>query len=80
MQCFFDPGWRLPSNQRLQQLLQAGPKALAAAKNLIRSLDARPLEAVRQLTIETIAELRTSAEGQEGLKAFLEKRKPDWLG
>jgi len=65
--------------ERVGELLQAGPKALAAAKSLIRSVEARPVESVRQLTIETIAELRTSAEGQEGLKAFLEKRKPDWV-
>jgi methylglutaconyl-CoA hydratase len=43
-------------------------------------VQARPVEGVRQLTIETIAELRASAEGQEGLSAFLEKRKPDWVG
>jgi methylglutaconyl-CoA hydratase len=32
----------------------------------------------RQLTVEAIARQRTSAEGQEGLTAFLEKRPPTW--
>jgi methylglutaconyl-CoA hydratase len=67
-------------DERVAELLQAAPAALAAAKKLIRGVQARPVEGVRQLTIETIAELRASAEGQEGLGAFLEKRKPDWLG
>jgi methylglutaconyl-CoA hydratase len=66
-------------DERVQQLLQAAPGALAAAKVLIRSVEARPVEDVRDLTIETIAERRASAEGQEGLLAFLEKRKPGWL-
>jgi methylglutaconyl-CoA hydratase len=65
---------------RVQELLQASPGAIAAAKSLIRSVQARPVEDVRELTIETIAERRASAEGQEGLSAFLEKRKPDWVG
>ena len=65
-------------DERVKELLQAAPGAVAAAKNLIRSVAGRPLEAVRELTIETIAERRASPEGREGLKAFLEKRKPDW--
>ena len=36
-------------------------------------------ETARRYTAETIARLRVSAEGQEGLQAFLEKRKPDWI-
>ena len=66
-------------DERVRELLQAAPGALAAAKSLIRSVSARPVEGVRELTIETIAERRASAEGQEGLSAFLEKRKPDWV-
>jgi methylglutaconyl-CoA hydratase len=34
---------------------------------------------MRELTAERIAAVRTTVEGQEGLRAFLEKRKPDWL-
>ncbi len=56
------------------ELLTAGPAAARAAKRLV--LD-RPdgLETARR-----IAELRTSPEGQEGLRAFLEKRPASWLG
>ncbi|HET7141541.1 MAG TPA: enoyl-CoA hydratase-related protein [Candidatus Limnocylindria bacterium] len=56
----------------------AGPTAVRAAKAVIR--DQRDLDPARarQLTVEAIARQRTSAEGQEGLTAFLEKRPPTW--
>ena len=57
----------------LGEVLSAGPRAARAAKRLV--LDA-PLDA--QETARRIAERRTSDEGQEGLKAFLERRSPDW--
>jgi methylglutaconyl-CoA hydratase len=55
------------------ELGSAGPRAARAAKRLV--LD-RPdaLETARR-----IAERRTSPEGQEGLRAFLDRRRPDWL-
>jgi methylglutaconyl-CoA hydratase len=58
-------------------LLKGGPKALLAAKAFIaeQSGDRR---ALKKKTAQLIAELRVSAEGQEGLSAFLEKRSPDW--
>jgi methylglutaconyl-CoA hydratase len=31
-------------------------------------------------TVETIADIRASAEGREGVQSFLQKRKPNWLG
>jgi methylglutaconyl-CoA hydratase len=67
-------------DDRVQALLQAGPRALAEAKALLRLVAGRPAEDVRADTIERIASVRASAEGQEGLRAFLEKRKPDWVG
>jgi methylglutaconyl-CoA hydratase len=54
------------------ELLSSGPEAARAAKALARA----PLSA--QETAERIATHRTSAEGQEGLRAFLEKRAPGW--
>jgi len=63
---------------RVADLLQAGPRALAEAKALIREVAFRRVEDVQRYTVERIADLRVSAEGQEGLRAFLEKRKPDW--
>ena len=56
------------------ELLSAGPSAARAAKELARAA----LSAAE--TARRIATPRTSAEGQEGLRAFLEKRTPDWRG
>jgi methylglutaconyl-CoA hydratase len=64
---------------RVGELLKAGPQAIAEAKRLIRDVAFRSAESVRELTIELIANRRVTAEGQEGLSAFLEKRKPDWI-
>ncbi len=65
---------------RVQELLKAGPRAVAEAKALIREVAFRRIEEVQRYTVERIADLRTSPEGQEGMRAFLEKRKPAWLG
>jgi methylglutaconyl-CoA hydratase len=54
------------------ELLSAGPKAARWAKRLVAERPDGPE------TARWIAERRTSAEGQEGLRAFLEKRKPSW--
>ncbi len=65
----------------VELLLAGGPKAQARVKSLIRlvgSLQAEPEELDRR-TSETIAALRVSREGQEGLSAFLEKRQPNWV-
>jgi methylglutaconyl-CoA hydratase len=55
------------------QLVSAGPEAVRAAKRLVLDAPLDGAEAARR-----IAERRTSAEGQEGLKAFLERREPAW--
>jgi methylglutaconyl-CoA hydratase len=57
----------------LGELRSAGPRAARAAKRLV--LDA-PLEGLE--TARRIAERRSSDEGQEGLRAFLERRRPEW--
>jgi methylglutaconyl-CoA hydratase len=62
----------------VRELLTAGPHAIARAKALIPQVAGRPPAEVRALTTRTIAEQRVSPEGQEGLRAFLEKRKPAW--
>jgi methylglutaconyl-CoA hydratase len=58
--------------------MKNGPRALAAAKRLVRDVAGRPPRDVRHYTAQTIATLRVSPEGQEGLSAFLEKREPVW--
>jgi methylglutaconyl-CoA hydratase len=55
-----------------------GPNAVAAAKRLIREGMARSRDESIEQTARTIAGLRASPEGQEGLGAFLEKRRPSW--
>lgn len=64
----------------LKHLLQAGPAAVRACKQLV--LDTAEREITPQLTrqtVETIADIRASNEGKEGVQAFLGKRKPAWL-
>jgi methylglutaconyl-CoA hydratase len=61
-------------------LLQNGPNAMAAAKMLLHATQTLPADELRSLTIARIAELRVSPEGQEGIRAFLEKRTPNFGG
>jgi methylglutaconyl-CoA hydratase len=60
-------------------LLKAGPRAIAEAKALIREVAFRRVEDVQRYTVERIADIRATAEGQEGMRAFLEKRPPSWI-
>ena len=62
----------------VREILAAGPEAVAAAKSLIREIAGRPPADVGAITAAAIAKRRVSPEGQEGLAAFLEKRKPSW--
>lgn len=63
----------------VMQLLAGGPRAQAESKLLLRRLMADAgSEAQTRMTAETIARVRVSDEGREGLGAFLEKRKPRW--
>jgi len=56
----------------------SGPKAITEVKNLIKNCQKMDVEKYKEFTVEKIAELRVSEEGQEGIKAFLEKRKSKW--
>ena len=62
----------------VQALLGNGPRAVIAAKLLIREALARPRKEAIENAVRVIAGLRASPEGQEGLGAFLEKRAPSW--
>lgn len=59
-------------------LLSSGPEAVAKCKELLHRVPTMSLEEVKTYTAEMIARLRVSGEGQEGMAAFLEKRKPRW--
>ena len=62
----------------VNELRQGAPRAMGAAKALLRTVAALPKDRAIEESIRTIAELRVSPEAQEGLSAFLEKRKPNW--
>ena len=63
----------------LEHLLAGGPAALAKIKDLIRVVSSgRVDDAMIDDTAKRIAEIRVTAEGKEGIAAFLEKRKPSW--
>jgi methylglutaconyl-CoA hydratase len=65
--------------RQVELLLKAGPIAAASAKALVREVAAATnAEAIDQANAALIARLRVSPEGQEGIGAFLEKRKPAW--
>jgi methylglutaconyl-CoA hydratase len=65
-------------DETLRELAGSAPGAMSTAKALLRTIANRNPADVLALTAETIARQRASAEGQHGMKAFLEKRKPDW--
>ncbi len=63
----------------IDSLLLGGPEALAEAKKLARTVASLSLREQQKLTVQRIAERRASAEGREGVTAFLEKRNPAWM-
>ncbi|RVU32313.1 enoyl-CoA hydratase/isomerase family protein [Neptunomonas marina] len=63
-----------------KQLRKNSPQGMHAAKELIFAVSSKVIDpAVIDDTAQRIADIRVSAEGQEGLSAFLEKRKPNWI-
>jgi methylglutaconyl-CoA hydratase len=76
------PGGELDSyvNSVIDLLRTSGPKAMSHCKNLIFNISNKEtLEEALESTARMIAEIRASEEGQEGMAAFLEKRKPNWI-
>lgn len=68
-------------NKTIDEYLKAGPQAAQIAKTLVRNviqLSSKNGEEVIDYTCRTIAQARTSTEGQEGMNALLEKRTPVW--
>src|SRR6266705_622516 len=64
--------------KKVTELLKSAPMAMRVGKALALNVGYMDHDTARRYTAETIARLRVSAEGQEGLRAFLEKRKPNW--
>lgn len=66
--------------QQINTLLSNSPAAMHAAKQLVFDVMDQPVtEALIEATSQLIANIRISPEGQEGLKAFLQKRTPSYL-
>jgi methylglutaconyl-CoA hydratase len=63
----------------ITELITSAPDAVVSAKRLIARVANRPAAEVADLTAETIATHRVSREGQEGMRAFLEKRPAPWM-
>jgi methylglutaconyl-CoA hydratase len=64
----------------LTSLLAASPHAVAEAKRLVRDVAGKPLtDALVDETVMRIADIRASEQGREGVRSFLEKRRPSWL-
>jgi methylglutaconyl-CoA hydratase len=62
-----------------EDLVAGGPTALAEAKRLLHVLPQLAWDQAREAAVDAIARARAGPEGQAGMRAFLEKRKPPWL-
>jgi methylglutaconyl-CoA hydratase len=66
-------------NALAQALVQAGPEALKACKKLLHDVAGHEITGLLvRRTVESIADIRASDEGREGVQSFLGKRKPNW--
>jgi methylglutaconyl-CoA hydratase len=66
-------------NAYIQDILRASPGALAACKALLFEVANKPPSQTVEYRIDLLNQLRTSAEGREGMSAFIEKRPPAWV-
>lgn len=62
----------------LHQYKENGPVAVRSTKKLLRQISSTEWSKQKDLTTGLIAELRVSDEGQDGIKSFLENKKPSW--
>jgi methylglutaconyl-CoA hydratase len=61
-------------------LINAGPEAVKLCKKLVQDVAGKDITpAMVDMTVASIADIRVSPEGREGLQSFLQKRKPNWL-
>jgi methylglutaconyl-CoA hydratase len=64
--------------EKVKQLISSGPKAIAMCKELLKKVPGMSFDEAKTYTADMIASMRIGDEGQEGMNAFLEKRKPKW--
>jgi methylglutaconyl-CoA hydratase len=65
--------------QVVDHLLKGGPQAQAAIKELVPAVWGKTPEDAAELSVSINVKVRTAPEGQDGLGAFLEKRRPSWM-
>jgi len=63
---------------KIQELSTSGPGAARLGKKIASTVGGLSPDEARRWTAERIASQRVSPEGQEGLRAFLDKRRPTW--
>ncbi len=63
---------------KIALLKTSGPEAITHCKQLVHEIEDHRPETAASITVGAIADVRTSPEGQEGMRAFLEKRRPSW--
>jgi len=66
-------------DSKISQILASAPGAVAAAKELVFGVAAQHLDQSLEFAAQSIARARASAEGQAGMKAFLERQRPPWI-
>jgi methylglutaconyl-CoA hydratase len=66
-------------NGLVESLLSSGPEAIRVCKELLQTVPTLMVDDFKEYTARVIADLRQSPEGQEGMDAFLNKRKPNWV-
>jgi methylglutaconyl-CoA hydratase len=67
-------------DELVKAVIANGPMAVRACKQLVHDVAHRPIDAaLRDDTARRIADIRASAEGKDGVQAFLQKRAPSWL-
>ncbi|MFQ5434819.1 MAG: enoyl-CoA hydratase-related protein [Anaerolineae bacterium] len=66
-------------NELVNAVLQAPSAALAACKKLLLEVSSKPSEETAAYRADLLRELQSGEAGQEGMRAFLEKRPPKWL-
>ena len=63
----------------IAQIISSGPDSIVVCKDLLNQISDMNMDKAEPFTAEVIANLRKSNEGQEGMDAFLNKRKPNWI-
>lgn len=64
----------------MKAMMRCSPSAMSASKGLIEAIENRVVDDnLRMWTAKRLADVRESVDGQEGMGAFLEKRKPKWM-